>query len=198
MCLIGPVLGVVGFVQTRRPDYRGRGLAVAGIVLGLLFTTGWLMFGAWWNANVRRPLIDGPGAALQQGFAGNTAGFRGAFLYDGAPPDEREAIAFINQLRQRYGELREVRQAAEAPWKDDATDRTRLRVAYVFDFTKTDVVGEATFVLSNPAGGLVLKWAYIVVRDAAQGDLVYPPGAKVPPSSTTGSVRESDTDDDGQ
>jgi hypothetical protein len=198
MCLIGPVLGVVGLVQTRKPHYHGRGLAIAGVSLGVLFTVGWLIFGAWWNTNVRQPLLNGPQAALQRGFVGDVDGFQRAFVHDGNVPDDQVAIAFINELRQRYGELRAVRQAAESPWDDAAPDRGRVRVPYVFDFARDDVVGEAMFIISDPAGGLALKWRYVVIRDAARGDLVYPPDAMLPPVSAATPDGASGTNDDEQ
>jgi hypothetical protein len=198
MCLIGAVLGVVGLIQTRKPAYRGRGLAVAGVSLGLLFTIGWVIFGVWWNTNVRPPLLNGPKAALARGFAGDTTGFQLAFVYEGPVPDEQVAITFINELRQRYGDLRDVRQAAEAPWDDPSPDRGRVRVPYVFDFAREDVVGEAMFVITEPAGGLTLKWRYVAIRDATFGDLVYPPDVVLPSATAGGPDGASGTDDDGQ
>ena len=101
LCLIAPVLGIVGLLQIRaRPAITGRRLAVAGIILGLFASGVWSGASLWWHLHVRRPLIEGPREALVAGFAGDVEAFRGAF-HESATT--KEASAFLVELSQRYG-----------------------------------------------------------------------------------------------
>ncbi len=43
--VVGLVLGIVALIQTKRTGARGSGLAVAAIILGALFTVGWIVGG---------------------------------------------------------------------------------------------------------------------------------------------------------
>jgi hypothetical protein len=43
--LLAVILGIVGIKKTSDPRYSGRGLAIAGLILGLLGLAGWGLFG---------------------------------------------------------------------------------------------------------------------------------------------------------
>jgi hypothetical protein len=43
--LLAVILGIVGINKTRDPRYSGRGLAIAGLILGLIGLLGWSLFG---------------------------------------------------------------------------------------------------------------------------------------------------------
>jgi hypothetical protein len=42
--LIGIITGIVGIVATKNPTVKGRGMAIAGLVLGLIALVGWSIF----------------------------------------------------------------------------------------------------------------------------------------------------------
>jgi hypothetical protein len=43
--LVAVILGLVGIASTGKPNVKGRGLAIAGLILGLLTLLGWGVFG---------------------------------------------------------------------------------------------------------------------------------------------------------
>ncbi len=193
--LVAPLLGLRALVEIRaRPELGGRGrrLAWAGIILGVIGTAAWAGAAAWWQVNVRRPILEGPSAALSAGFDGDIPAFRAAFDQSGGSGTggDLEAAAFIANLRQRYGRFIQASQApappadgppppvetgTKAPGAAAATDRSRLRIGYRIVFEKQEVDAEAEFILvAKGAPGLVLRFGWIVVHDRERGDLAYP------------------------
>jgi len=43
--LVAVITGIIGIVQTGKPEVRGRGLAVAGLILGMISLAGWGLLG---------------------------------------------------------------------------------------------------------------------------------------------------------
>jgi hypothetical protein len=207
LCLIGPILGAIGLVQVRKHGYGGKRAAIAGIVIGLVVGAGWAAVGIWWNANVRTPMIEGPYVALDAGFRGDIAAFKGQFHGAGATASDAEARAFLDALRGRYGGLQAIEPApGDLPPADpDRVNMRRPVVPYAIRFTGGIVRADAQFVVF--AGGfppeIVLRWGWIVIRDDRLGDLEYPlAGSKSVPwteSADAGEAgRESDDDDDAE
>ncbi|MHC4948461.1 MAG: DUF4190 domain-containing protein, partial [Planctomycetota bacterium] len=176
LTLVAPVLGLRALHDIRaRGDRRGRGLAQAAIVIGTLATAGWVAALLWWHVTVRRPLLDGPAEALATGLAGDVSGFHAAFDGTGAAT-EAEAGVFLGELSARYGRLagmdqRRVEDLDGLP----ARPPGGAVVPYVLAFETGTVEAEAAFRLRDEASGrFVFRWAWIAVRDAEAGDLVYP------------------------
>jgi hypothetical protein len=184
LCLIGPLLGAVGLRQIRRrPHLRGRGLARAGIAVGLAWAIVWLVAGRWWHDHVRTPMIEGPRAALDAGLGGDTAAFRAAFTGAGATATDAEARAFLDELTRRYGVLVDVRPDPTAPPvgpKD--VNRQHPVVPYAFRFDREMVQAEATFVIWVGDLRPRCKWGVITVRDPERGDLSYPVAWRAAPA----------------
>ena len=68
--------------------------------------------------------------------------------------------------------------------RDDGREVSTLRravILYEFQFETGPVDAEAEFVLSREDGsGLVLKFAWVVIRDPVAGDVTYPAGLSAP------------------
>jgi hypothetical protein len=178
--LLGPILGVVALAEIRRKPYRtGTGLAVAGILCGLVATAGWAAAARWWHVNARVPLLRGPAPALAAGLAGDLSGFKAGFTEEGAVADDAEALAFLDEVSGRYGHLvgSTQRQAGAEEAPPTPADTRRPRVAYTFQFESGPVEAEARFVVWAQGQGLVLKFAWLALRDQEEGDLVYPASA---------------------
>jgi hypothetical protein len=198
LCVIGPLLGVVALIETaRRPHRRGRPLAWTGIAVGLTVTAVWGGAAAWWNANVRRPMIAGPAPALTRGLAGDVAGFRAAFV-DGTG-SEAEARAFLDEVTRRWGLLLDVQQdptRAEAIAFTDLDPDSQL-IPYAFRFERALVGGDARFKLREPGrSGLVLRWSWIRLLDTERGDLAYPVAVPEGSGSTGADSSPPPTDDE--
>ena len=103
---------------------------------------------------------------------GDTAVFLAAFLGGADANAEGDAIEFISTVTDRYGEL------VASSQRDDGREVSTLRravILYEFQFETGPVDAEAEFVLSREDGsGLVLKFAWVVIRDPAAGDVGYP------------------------
>jgi len=176
VCPIAPVLaivlGIVAVFDVRRPHRSGKRLVTAALVLSVLAIGGWVLLAGWWNTHARRPMLVGPADAIMAAQAGDTAEFLAAFLPNADATDQRDAIAFISTVTKRYGLL-----TASSQRESDLEVSTLRRavILYEFRFETGPVDVEAEFVLSREDGsGLVLKFAWIVIRDPAAGDLRYP------------------------
>jgi len=185
LCLIGPALGLVALARMRHgPAQRGRGLAIAGISVGLAVCLGWLAAGRAWHVYVRRPLLEGPRAALRAGFAGDVPRFRAAFV-DGGDGDDLAAAAFIAELRRRYGAFVTTSLAPAPEGEQPKIDWNRPRVRYRIEFGQETVDSESVFVIKDPdRSGYVLRFAWLLVHDPVRGDLGYPTSSA---SATPGS-----------
>ena len=170
--VLGLVLGAIAVIDVRRKSRSGTRLVIAAMVVSVLAIGGWVLLAGWWNTHARRPMLFGPVDAIVAGQGGDTGEFLAAFLSGADPTVERDAIEFINTLTSRYGEL-----VTSSQREDDREVSTLRRAAilYEFQFETGPVDAEAEFVMSKDGGGLVLKFAWVVIRDPVAGDLRYPP-----------------------
>jgi hypothetical protein len=178
--LAAPILGVTALFQIqRRPDRRGAGLAVAGIVLGLAAFGGQAFAARWWHVNARIPMLAGPAEAVLAGQSGDVDAFMAAFVTPDPPPLPAEAMAFLDEVNGRYGALRGWAQAPSDAADPDAppVDTRRLRLTYLYQFEAGPVETEAEFVVWDEGQGLALRFGWLAFRDPQQGDLVYPASA---------------------
>src|SRR5687768_10856974 len=61
MTLVGPLLGARALVEMKaHPHVRGRGTALAGIVIGVVALLGWCVLAILWHIQARRPMVNGP------------------------------------------------------------------------------------------------------------------------------------------
>ncbi|MHC4080308.1 MAG: DUF4190 domain-containing protein [Planctomycetota bacterium] len=176
----GILLGIGAMISIGGdPAKKGKGMAITGIVLGVIFTV--------MQAVIYPPAIGyvkatmglvwgGPRDALAMGFAGDTAGFKDQFHGAGASAGDVEAQAFIDELRRRYGEY-------SACYFDEAKGQpsqpgfgaTSVPFPYVIEFANAQVESETEIVFSDPqVGGIVNKLGYVTIFDAELGDLTYP------------------------
>ena len=180
--LLGPLLGLRALVQIRAnpTTVRGRGIAIAGIVIGLAISLVWIAAAIWWQFNARLPMLNGPRDALQAGLAGDVARFKAAFVGDDPAGPADEAIAFLNQLSTRYGRLLDSTLSQSPITKPTLSGPAELRITYTLTFDQSQVEAEAAFVTFAPSAAIpkpVFKWAWIRVIDPLRGDLVYPVAA---------------------
>ncbi len=92
------VLGIVALSQLRRRIQRGRGMAIAGIVLGGLWLVGWtaaLIFAA----SVDQPTPEPPGAVAQQPSRVVTPDPSEALTPDPSRPVTRQPEIFVDDLK---------------------------------------------------------------------------------------------------
>lgn len=102
--VVGPILGLLHFaVAAGKPWIRGGGLAIAGIVLGIVFSGFWI-WGGWQTVNAFRELAKLPSDAMLALSADDLPAFREAaqgITADEA--DDRSVELFAAEIEDRFG-----------------------------------------------------------------------------------------------
>lgn len=204
----GILLGAVALLSIgKNPALRGRGLAITGIVLGVIFTIGQVLIypAAWglikgsWEA-----MEAGPRDALTAGFAGDPAAFKAEFHGAAANATDAEVQAFVDELRDRYGAF------VGSRLNDQGGGRPRfgqqkVPFPYLLEFENATVDAETEIVFSDPQqGGFIMKIGYITVFDPDVGDLTFPPseggatGGEAQPAPATAPTLDEDEPGGGE
>ena len=173
-------IGAIFSINNNPARFRGKGLAMAGILLGVTFTAG--------QAFVYPKAVDfivmnvrGPNDALISGFAGDATAFKSHFYGKGIRASDAEAQAFIDTLRSRYGEF----QSCEFDQRNQpqpTTGQTKPTFAYIltFDNAVVDCLTQIIW-MDERTGATVFQLGWITIKDPDLGDLTYP--AKTRPAA---------------
>jgi len=142
------------------------------------------------------PVAEGPRVAFETGFANDPTGFRAEFYGAGAAGSDAEVQAFVDELRQRYGEFVSLR-FDENNSPQPAFGQTSAPFPYEITFENATVAIEAEMVFAdNVTGTFVMKWGSVTIFDSDLGNLTYPP------SSDNGNGPDetdvADTDDEAE
>lgn len=175
--ILGILLGVGAMVSIGNdPAKKGKGLAMAGIVLGVVFTAGQAICyppGIRFLKAFYELVETGPRDALTAGFAGDPAGFKAEFYSAGAAASDAEVLAFVEELRGRYGEFvgSRVDQTATPTYGPPA-----VPFPYVLEFENATVTAQVEIVFADPdvSNDFIKKLGYITVFDEELGDLTFP------------------------
>lgn len=176
--LLGPLLGLIGLAKIGgNPMLKGKGLAVAGILIGLLGTGAWGL-GIYKAAPVVGPMFSlmstGPGHALSTGLGGDVAGFKASFHGAGATASDAEAQAFLGELTNRYGAY--VSSQLQ-PGAQPGMGQTEFILPYIVTFDSGTVTANTEVIMADQTTGqFIMKVGYIKITDADKGDLTYPAG----------------------
>ncbi len=179
----GILLGIWAMLSINNNPARlkGKGLAVSGILLGVVFTAG--------HAYVDPKVVDlfvkmaemvtgGPNDALTDGFAGDTTAFKSHFYGKGARASDAEAQAFIDAIRSRYGEFQgcEFDQRNQPP---PSYGQPSTTFAYILTFDNAAVDCRTQIIWADErTSAAVFQLGWIKITDPDLGDLTYP--AKTP------------------
>ncbi len=179
--IIGPILGLVALVTIgSNPQKKGKGIAIVAVLIGLIVTLVWAVVGYQFYGKIIKPFMEtmmtGPDSALTAGYAGDTAGFKAKFYGDGAIAPDEEAAAFIESLRERYGEFQLV-VPDETAQMQPAYGEPIFPMAYLATFDNGTVDAEVTIIIVDEVTGqLVMKLGTFTIFDSELGDLQYPLG----------------------
>jgi len=165
--VLGPILGAIALATIGSPPkQKGKGLAMAGIIIGTITT----IMSAWvaYAGTVRVIyMFNGSELAMSAGFAGDISGFKGHF-HDGHQVPDADAQAFLEQLEDRYGAYIGMSlNANEEPVEGDQPGT--LLTFSIIRFADREVEAEAEVHF------LPMQIEYILIRDPEQGDLRFPP-----------------------
>lgn len=185
--LLGPLLGVIALATIgSNPARKGKGLAFAGIVLGLVFSVGWGLIG--YQASQIFPqtmelINQGPNNALLTGTSGDVAGFKDAFFIVGTQPTDEEAQAFLDELNTRYGTF--LGADGDQSGRSPAFGQGAFQLTYSLRFDSGAVSSDVEIVFTDPVnapGEIVNKIGSITIIDPDLGNLQYPPMGSTPDS----------------
>lgn len=197
--LIGPFLGLAAIVSiSNNPARKGKGIAFAGILIGLVVTILWGMGVVWGYKAFSLPVQQGPREAMQAGFVGDIVGFKSGLLGKAAVASDADAQAFIDELRNRYGEFVSCRldedEMAKNPPSVEEIMQPVKPFPYVFEFASKTVKADVEFGSFDPETREFhwgVKFGRFTIHDPDLGDLTYPPVVK------SGGEGSEDADEDG-
>ncbi len=174
----GILLGIGAMISIgNNPARRGKGLAVAGILLGAIFTGA--QFFAYRFFYVTAVLVmTGPGDALTAGFANDPMAFKSHFYGSGIQATDAEAQAFIDMLRSRYGEFQGCRYNDQVQTPPDFKPAKTFPYILTFDNATLDAEAQIIWV-DKRTGERIYKFGWVSVTDPDLGNLRYPP-KKIP------------------
>lgn len=174
--IIGPILGLIAFVSIgSKPNLRGKGLALTGIILGVLMTTLQAWAGFQLFDKFVKPALEGPQTVLVAGFANDMSAFRDGLADGAVGVTDEEIQEFIDQLRSRYGEFSstEFHPSQSAP---TAFGQPIILYTYLLHFSDSTVTADVEIVIADPqTGQFVMKLGVMTIRDSENGDLSFPP-----------------------
>ncbi len=204
--IIGPILGLIAFVTIgSNPNRRGKGLAVTGIILGVVLTSGWVYLGSkTWEffAPAIELMKSGPKTALVAGSAGDLPGFKEAFYGAGASASDDEAQSFLDELNKRYGAFADSRMDESAGGPTPTMGQTTLVLPYIIEFDNATVSADVELIFADPTNNsdpFVFKIGYIVIHDDDLGALRYPPSPDdTPPPPAEDDTSEAPDEDSGK
>lgn len=151
--IVAPILGALALVRLRRhPELRGAPLAWAGIAVGTVASI-LMVGGAYAMYRAFDELAHRPERALAAAWRGDAAAFRQEMTRPGSEATSAQLASWVRPLRERLGELVEVRLAdAPPPAPTEPLPETELRAACVARFEgaagRSDV--PVTVVLDRP------------------------------------------------
>ena len=174
--LLGLVFGLIAFVAIgRNPVLRGRGLAIAGILIGVIGVGGWSAITVY-AVDVGKFIMQGPNEALASAASGDISGFKSYCWGPAVSASDEEAKQFITDLEARYGAFVSCRMD-ETPRATQAKYGSPIvPFPYVIQCKDASVKAEIEIAFSDPQrGGFLKNIASFRVFDSDRGDLKYPP-----------------------
>lgn len=172
--LLAPVLGIAHFVSAAgKPWVRGSGLAIGGILLGLVFSAGWAFF-VWSGYSVFRQAIEMPQVVLADLEAGEFEAVKSR-LIDGGVATE-ELVASWNAVRERFGTFESIEFDENAPEPDAMSNAIDLPFLATFRQGETSRTVPVRFRFLPVPGTLEIRILEIEFSDEDGEPLWIPDG----------------------
>ncbi|MCL4210550.1 MAG: hypothetical protein KJZ68_07785 [Phycisphaerales bacterium] len=185
--VIGPLLGLMAFlsISARPMERRGKGLAVAGILIGVLATTGQVMLTLWMINEAEKTdqyLRNAPGTMLTAGYAGDVTTFRADAAGSLAAVTDDEIKTFFEELRTRYGDFVSATYDEEAYFNSITGVQDLINPVqqhpFKLRFSGGEVTAEFGIAKSDPRTGRMywgmVRVVNITIRDPDRGDITLP------------------------
>lgn len=199
----GILLGIGAMVSIgNNPAKKGKGLAIAGILLGVIFTFGQAYYIpklVEFIGESMKLVMGGPNDALVDGFANDPVAFKSHFYGTGVQATDAEAQAFIDMLRSRYGEFQGC-EFNDRVSTSPAFGQPTTVFPYILTFTNATIDAEAQIIwVDERTSQKVFKFGWVTVTDPDLGDLRYPvktlgsdAATALPPAEPADTTRPAD------
>lgn len=170
--VMGPILGIAHLATASgKPWLRGRGLAIAGILIGGLFTAISALI-IWGAVSLFSAAMRMPGEAIARIERLDDAGARELFAAGSIPAGTEAMEEFARELDRRYGAFisASIDEAAPPP-SDPGGGAFTLPMRFAFE--RGSLAG--TCVVGPGDSGFELRLRSIEIHDPELGDLRFPP-----------------------
>ena len=193
--LIGVILGIVALLRMRGKGLTGRGLAWAGIIIGLVVTVLSSLF-LYVATNVGIGILEqtpeSATTAIKAGIAGDMESFRSEFTHGAIGASDEEITSFVEILTERFGVFDQavIDMATIQSAQQPLSNEPELPIQLVFE-TKT-VSAIAVFTIVEGTETLIdVQIQCLSIHDPDNGDIAFPLA-----SLCSSSVSESETKTD--
>ena len=193
--LVGVILGIVALLKIRGSAMSGRGLAWAGIIIGILtttLTTLFMIIAINVGLGVLEQTPESVTTAIKAGITGDIEKFRMEFTHDAVAASDDEITSFLETITTRYGVFDKavIDMATMQAGQQPSGDEPELPIQLVFE-TKT-ISAIAVFTLAIGTDSLIdVQIQCLLIRDPENGDIAFPLA-----SQCGSSVSETDTKTD--
>jgi len=193
--LVGVILGIVALLKIRGSAMSGRGLAWAGIIIGILtttLTTFFMIIAINVGLGVLEQTPDSVTTAIKAGITGDIEKFRMEFTHDAVAASDDEITSFLETITTRYGVFDKavIDMATMQAGQQPSGDEPELPIQLVFE-TKT-ISAIAVFTIAKGTDSLIdVQIQCLLIRDPENGDVAFPLA-----SQCGSSVSETDTKTD--
>ena len=137
--VVGALLGFFAIFTTGPGRKRGRGLALSGLLIGLISTALWII-PMYWLGSMMTKIYTVPKQVIVESAAGDYAA-AGVHFMNGHTPSDEEFKAFSEEVSKRYGAILGLQPG------QDQTGQTAdsFEMPYVFKFENGTVSGYAVY-----------------------------------------------------
>lgn len=193
--LVGVILGIVALLKIRGSAMSGRGLAWAGIIIGILtttLTTLFMIIAINVGLGVLEQTPESVTTAIKAGITGDIEKFRMEFTHDAVAASDDEITSFLETITTRYGVFDKavIDMATMQAGQQPSGDEPELPIQLVFE-TKT-ISAIAVFTVAQGTDSLIdVQIQCLLIRDPENGDVAFPLA-----SQCGSSVSETDTKTD--
>ena len=193
--LVGVILGIVALMRIRGSAMSGRGLAWAGIIIGILtttLTTLFMIIAVNVGLGVLEQTPESVTTAIKAGITGDIEKFRMEFTHEAVAASDDEITSFLETISTRYGVFDKavIDMATMQVGQQPSGDEPELPIQLVFE-TKT-ISAIAVFTIAKGTDSLIdVQIQCLLIRDPENGDVAFPLA-----SQCGSSVSETDTKTD--
>ena len=102
--VVAPILGIIALLKIRsKPYLKGKGFAWSAIIIGTVATVVWIFGGSFMAYKVFEGTPRTTSSMIAAGYEGDYEAFRAEMTVGSSNVTDEEIQAFIDELRERYG-----------------------------------------------------------------------------------------------